>query len=463
MIKLLGRGGMAEVWLAEQKGMRGFTRRVVIKQMLHHLAEDREFVRRFEDEARISALINNQNVVRIEDFGEEAGIPFLVMEYIEGDDLVVLSERAHARAETLPLRLILQIGIDIARGLHAVHHLKDFEGNPLNVVHRDVSPQNIMVDLEGRAKLLDFGVARAATNKVKTRVGILKGKIAYFSPEQSHGEPLDGRSDQFALAVVLWELMTGHRLFLGKSDIETLRRVRRGTVPPLKDSCPEISGGLIECMNKALHSDPLLRFANGDALAAHLERNLSELGGRLEGEALKQVLAPLSSGERSYLPSIPLPFADEDTSFSTISRTALRETGPTGSSESLDEDLSEDVLTRVSQPGFLADFEDKTLLSDRAIKPQVLQALRKLPEPENAQTLDGLRGDSLESIMEQDADHSTAGTPPTGTLNEATLVPEATLAPEYTEHSNMGGPWLSLALIALIAAICATLFLYFRA
>jgi len=151
MIKLLGRGGMAEVWLAEQQGMRGFARRVVIKQMLRHLAEDREFVRRFEDEARIAALMNHNNVVRVEDFGEVDGIPFLVMEFIDGEDLVVLAERAQAQSTKLSMRLVLQIGADIARGLHAVHHLADYEGNPLNVVHRDVSPQNIMLDRDGRA------------------------------------------------------------------------------------------------------------------------------------------------------------------------------------------------------------------------------------------------------------------------------------------------------------------------
>ena len=258
IIKLLGRGGMAEVWLAEQKGIRGFARRVVIKQMLSHLAEDREFVRRFEDEARVAALMKHSNVVRVEDFGEASGVPYLVMEYIEGEDLVVLAERAQERGERLPPRLVLQIGIDIARGLHAVHHLTTYEGAPLNVVHRDVSPQNIMVDLEGHAKLLDFGVARAATNQVKTRVGILKGKIAYFSPEQSRGEPLDGRSDQFALGVVLWECLAQRRLFGGRPDIEVMNAIVQGPRQPpsqvLRDVPPVLDGIVLQALQLRWHA-----------------------------------------------------------------------------------------------------------------------------------------------------------------------------------------------------------------
>ena len=454
MIQLLGRGGMAEVWLAEQKGMRGFARRVVIKQMLRHLAEDREFVRRFEDEARLAALMTHANVVRVEDFGEADGIPFLVMEHIEGEDLVVLAERANQQNTRLPMRLVIQIGVDIARGLHAVHHLVDYDQNPLNVIHRDVSPQNIMLDYDGNAKLLDFGVARAATNKVKTRVGILKGKIAYFSPEQSHGEPLDGRSDQFALGIVLWELLTGHRLFLAQTDVETLRRVRRGTIPPLRDQCPKASDLLVECLNKSLHPQLLSRFADGNAFATHLERCLSELGGRLQGSELATVLEPLRQGKRLYLPSIPLPDAEEETSFSMTSNQGVAADEPNETEADSQTPFLEDNLTVVSQPGFLANFEDEeTLLSSPSIPSLDQSALRAMPDAdmESEHTVEEPNRDSFRTIVKAEVSQ----TRPTETVDELQI------AAEYVEHSSLGGPLLSIILIGTLAALGIVAWMYF--
>jgi len=455
MIKLLGRGGMAEVWLAEQKGMRGFARRVVIKQMLRHLAEDREFVRRFEDEARLAALMNHANVVRVEDFGEVDGIPYLVMEHIEGEDLVVLAERANEQKTKLPIRLILQIGVDIARGLHAVHHLADYEGNPLNVIHRDVSPQNIMLDYDGYAKLLDFGVARAATNKVKTRVGILKGKIAYFSPEQSHGEPLDGRSDQFALGIVLWELLTGHRLFLAATDVETLRRVRRGTIPPLRDECPEASDLLVECLNKSLHPQLLSRFADGNAFATHLERCLAEVGGRLKGTELNNVLEPLREGRRLYLPTIPIPGADEETSFSTRAATGIEPYQPEDTAASDKSPFAEDHLTVVSQPGFLANFDDdETLLSSPSIPSLEQGGLRSIPdsEPSPEPTVEEPNQDAFQTIVQSEPSQ----TRPTETIDELQI------AAEYVENSSLGGPLLSIILVGILAALGLAAWLFYN-
>ena len=455
MIKLLGRGGMAEVWLAEQQGMRGFARRVVIKQMLRHLAEDREFVRRFEDEARLAALMNHANVVRVEDFGEVDGIPFLVMEHIEGEDLVVLAERANEQKTKLPLRLVLQIGVDIARGLHAVHHLTDYEGNPLNVIHRDVSPQNIMLDYDGNAKLLDFGVARAATNKVKTRVGILKGKIAYFSPEQSHGEPLDGRSDQFALGIVLWELLTGHRLFLAPTDVETLRRVRRGTIPSLREQCPEASDRLVECLNQSLHPQLLSRFADGNAFATHLERCLNEVGGRLQGAELNTVLEPLSEGRRAYLPTIPLPDADDETSFSQTAGRGIDPETLTDGARSESTPFAQDGLTVVSQPGFLANFEDdETLLSSPSIRSLEPSALRSIPASETSPEppSEEPNRDELQTVVQSEPSQ----TRPTQTIDELQI------APEYVENSSLGGPLLSMILIVTLAGLGLAAWLFFN-
>jgi hypothetical protein len=278
-------------------------------------------------------------------------------------------------------------------------------------------------------------------------VGILKGKIAYFSPEQSHGEPLDGRSDQFALAVVLWELLSGHRLFLGNTDIETLRRVRRGTIPSIADQCPELSDDLVGCFFKALHSDPLNRFADGNALAASLERCLAELGGRLEDAELRAVLDPLQEGERKYLPSIPLPFAEEDTSFSTVTATKVESTDARGRRSEAKGETQEDAPTVVSSPGFLADFEDEdTLLGEPSINLAQFSALRDLREDDNSTTLDGFRGNPKPDSLDAESSHW----PETA---QAQNVEPSILSPEYTDHANMGGAWLSLLLIGIFVLV----------
>ncbi len=199
LIEPLGQGGMAEVFLAEQSGPRGFVRQVVLKRMRAHLTKDKSFVLNFEDEARLAALLQHPNIVRTEDFGEHDGQLFMVLEHVHGDDLSCLARVTHGADQALPLNLVLQVGVDIADALEHAHKQVDSSGNPLQVVHRDVSPQNIMVTDKGQGKLLDFGIARASINQEQTKAKEVKGKIAYFSPEQARGGDLDGRCDQFAL------------------------------------------------------------------------------------------------------------------------------------------------------------------------------------------------------------------------------------------------------------------------
>ena len=430
MTKLLGHGGMAEVWLAQQRGMSGFSRPVVIKKMLKGFCEDNEFVRRFEDEARVAALINHPNVVRVEDFGEEQGVPYLVMEFIEGRDLAVASEQVNGLGRRLPQRLVIQIGVDIARGLHEVHGQHDLSGRHLGIVHRDVSPQNIMLDRDGRSRLLDFGVARAATNRVKTQVGILKGKIAYFSPEQSRGDTLDGASDQYALGVVLFELLTGHRLFLDRSDLSTLRRVRRAIVPDLRDYCDPIGDDLVEVMGQVLHREKDQRFADCGAMAAHLERCLDRMGGRIEGEELSQLLDELDAATAKSLPSCPLPdISDERTqvSLSGIRKIASRDPG--------------EALTVVSQPGFLAEFAEESTATSEEVE---FETLRDLPD--------------IEGTLEEDEPVRRIHVPEPQFTGAEVLAP--VLAPEYTQNSSFGGPKFTLLLVIGIGLVAGLLFTF---
>lgn len=230
LLKKLASGGMGQVFLA-RTGQEGFEKLVVLKRILPHLVEDEEFFTMFQDEAKITMRLNHPNIAQIFEFGEERGIHYLVMEYIAGEDVRRLSKRVAAAGQNLPLGIILRMMADAAAGLDYAHKSKDSKGVPLNLVHRDVSPQNVLVGFDGAVKLIDFGVAKAAGRAQHTATGILKGKFPYMSPEQAEGLEIDARSDIFALGIVLWELLTNKRLFKGDTDVMTQRLVKLCQVP----------------------------------------------------------------------------------------------------------------------------------------------------------------------------------------------------------------------------------------
>jgi predicted ATPase/serine/threonine protein kinase len=298
LIERLGAGGMAEVFLAEQAGPRGFARRAVIKRIHAHMADDPVFIGSFEDEARLAAQLQHPNIVRTEDFGEHDGQLYLVLEYVEGVELATLARSLHVAGQALPLRLVVQIGIDIADALHFAHHLCDPSGTPLNIVHRDVSPQNIMLTRTGQGKLLDFGIARAASNRETTEAGKVKGKTAYFSPEQAYAKELDGRTDQFALAIVLYELLARKRLFLGKDLLATLQRVSRCEVPTLCDLHPEVSKELDLVLARALARKRTDRYEDCAAFSEALSSCLAPLGGRWNSSEFARWQATLPEVEK---------------------------------------------------------------------------------------------------------------------------------------------------------------------
>lgn len=299
IIEKLGQGGMAEVFLARQRGPRGFVRQAVLKRIHTHLADDPVMIQRFHDEARLAGLFNHPNIVRLEDFGEAEGRPYLVLEHIDGDDIQGICRRALAAGVGLPLRLTFQIVADIARALEYAHQLKDDEGRHLQVIHRDVSPDNIVLTQQGQAKLLDFGIARASTNQHKTVAGAMKGKVSYFSPEQMRGVDVSPRSDQFSLGVVLWETLTRVRLFERHDDLETLKAVRRCWVPAVTRLNRGVPTGVANALARCVAKDPRYRFEHCGELAEILERSISEAGGRLEGEDLKRWLSTLPEKGRA--------------------------------------------------------------------------------------------------------------------------------------------------------------------
>ena len=248
--KRLARGGMAEVFLARQRGPEGFDRRVAVKRILPHLAETADFVRMFLSEARLAARLSHPNIVHIYELGQVDGDFFIAMEYVDGIHAGQLI--AHAEREPLPPELVARLGADAAAALAYAHRLEDADGSPLALVHRDVSPHNLMVSFDGVTKLVDFGIAKAAIKADETRPGVVKGKYAYMSPEQTVGRPLDGRSDVFSLGVVLWELLAARTIVDRGDVVEAMKVIRDGRWQPIEQAAPRTPPALAKAVGWAL-------------------------------------------------------------------------------------------------------------------------------------------------------------------------------------------------------------------
>jgi eukaryotic-like serine/threonine-protein kinase len=266
----LAEGGMAEIYLAASTGPEGFEKEVVIKRVRSFLSGDEGFVQMFIAEARLASLLNHANVVQIFDFDKHEDSYYLAMEYVRGCSLWDLRKRCREKGVVVPPVLVAHIGAQVAAGLHYAHRLKDAEGMPLHLVHRDVTPHNVLLSLDGAVKLTDFGIAKAG-NKL-TQPGMLKGKFAYMSPEQARGEAVDARTDVFALGVVLWEMLTGGRLFDGDSEIAVLRAVQESVIASTARLNPDVPEELDEVVAIALERDPEARYPS----AGELERALAQ-------------------------------------------------------------------------------------------------------------------------------------------------------------------------------------------
>lgn len=268
LIGEIASGGMATVFLARRDGAGGFQRLVAIKRLHPHLAHQQEFVEMFLDEARLAAAIHHPHVVPI--LESENG-SYVVMEFIEGDTLAGLTARALDRGVMLPRAVALRIVLDALAGLHAAHQLKDGEGRLLGLVHRDCTPQNILVGSDGSSRLTDFGVARAASRLTITRSQMVKGKIAYLSPEQATAGELDRRSDLFTMGIVLWEALAGQPLFLTDNESMTITRLLNGPIPSVRQYAPDVSPELEEVCARALQRKASQRYPTAAAMAEALE------------------------------------------------------------------------------------------------------------------------------------------------------------------------------------------------
>jgi serine/threonine-protein kinase len=298
LIAEIGRGGMAEVFLAASTnaGM-AFSKLVVVKKLREHLASEPDFMTMLIDEARIAARLNHPNLVQTLEVDQADGAYFLTMEYLDGQPLHRVLGRARAQ---IPLSLHLTILCDVLAGIDYAHDLKDYDGSPLQIVHRDVTPHNCFVTYEGQVKVVDFGIAKAVGRSSETRHGVVKGKTAYMAPEQACGQALDRRVDVFAVGVMLYEAAIGQRMWKGISETDIVKRLVTGQIPSSpKAMIPTIDDELDAICQKALMLQPALRYQTARELEQDLEAYLAARGGRTPAREVGQFVAQVFADKRA--------------------------------------------------------------------------------------------------------------------------------------------------------------------
>jgi len=272
IIEKIASGGMADVYKARRSGVEGFQKILAIKKILPHLADNEEFITMFADEAKLAAHLSHPNIVHIHDLGKiDAGGYFIAMELVDGRDLRAILQTAREVSTPMPVPLAIYVASKVASALDYAHRRRDANSQELSIVHRDVSPQNILISYEGDIKLCDFGIAKAVSKASTTQSGALKGKVQYMSPEQAWGRPIDRRSDIFSLGSVLFEILTGEKLFRGDSDLNLLEKVRAADVPAASSLNPEVPKSLDTILAKTLAREPDDRYANASELLRDLE------------------------------------------------------------------------------------------------------------------------------------------------------------------------------------------------
>lgn len=280
-------GGMAELFKARQRGVHNFEKIVAIKRILPHLSDNDEFVRMFIDEAKLAAQLTHPNIVQIFDLGKAGGFYYIAMEFVDGRDLRSLLRKVREYRMPFPEPVAAFVAMKVAGALDYAHRKKGMNDKELKLVHRDISPQNILISTEGAVKLVDFGIAKAATKSTQTMAGALKGKLLYMSPEQALGQPLDSRSDIYSLGLVLFELLTGERCFQADSELGVLEKVRLGKVQDVRSVNPAVSADMAGLLERALQKDVERRYPS----ARFLERDLKGFLGRLANDPSEHEVA----------------------------------------------------------------------------------------------------------------------------------------------------------------------------
>jgi len=274
LVAELARGGMGVVYLAAAQGPGGFSKLLVVKELRPELTQDESYVSMFLDEARLAAQLTHRNIVQTIEVGSEGSRHYMVMEFLDGRSLHRIARRFADRG-TFPVGAHLRVIAEALLGLHYAHQLRGFDGEPLGIVHRDVSPLNVLVTFDGQVKVIDFGIAKSVESTHETKTGVLKGRVAYMAPEQAWGQPVDCRADVYAAGVMIWEAVTGKRLWEGKNDVEILAKLLREGAPRLREALPHVPAELDALCARAMSRDPADRQPSASALLDELETHLA--------------------------------------------------------------------------------------------------------------------------------------------------------------------------------------------
>ncbi|MHB1844227.1 MAG: protein kinase domain-containing protein [Deltaproteobacteria bacterium] len=499
--ELLGKiaeGGMAEVFLARQSGPMGFSKLVVIKKILPQLAVDEKFVRMFLDEARLAAVVNHPNVVSIYELAadEDDESVYMAMEYIDGVTLKRLGETLLARKEQLPVPLALRVLSDACAGLDFAHNLKSSSGEPLRLVHRDVSPENLLITFSGQVKVVDFGIAKAAMSQERTRSGEFKGKFSYTSPEHARGQPLDRRADVWALGIILYWILAGRRPFRAEKPLELLRKIIQDDPRPLREYVPDVPEPLEGVVRRALAKKPDDRFQSAralqdsiegwirssgqDASSARLSDYMNELFPEESDEQrvrLRQIVSgeaqsPFDVGRRMRTPTgqrgpTPLPAADGEITHSDATSqgepTAPTIPGPVAPPSAVPARRGTDFHIEVATAEFRRPVplaaeagEDTSKATGQDASPKVAASP---PAPDAARLpTEALFDDSDDFASAQTKLNHSVAPPfrPSG-LSEASEASTLSGVDEAPAKRRRTGLWLGLATGAVVSGVAATL------
>lgn len=299
LIASLGHGGMADVYLAAVSGPAGINKLQVIKRLRRESAGDPERVAMFLDEARLAARVSHPNVVQTFEVGAAEGAYFIAMEWLEGAPLNRIMNRA--RTSPAPPGALLRILADVLAGLHHAHELCDYDGTPLNVVHRDASPHNVIVTYEGHTKLLDFGIAMSDVRAADPRHGAVQGKVQYMAPEQARAKELDRRADIFVMGIVLWEMLAGRKMWQRGSDMEVLHKLATGDLPKLEETAKNVPSELLKITNRALAMEPRDRYATAAEMRADILGYLDAKGIHVGPEEIGQYVTDQYADKRAEI------------------------------------------------------------------------------------------------------------------------------------------------------------------
>lgn len=338
LLEKIATGGMAEIYLAKAPGAENVSKFLAIKRILPQYSQNHEFIEMFKEEAKIAIHLAHSNVVSIHEFGEQSGLFYIAMQYVDGKNLRQALNRFKKEKKYFTLAQVVYLIKEAAKGLDHAHRCVDgTTGAPLNITHRDISPQNIMLSYEGEVRIIDFGIAKAESKIESTRAGTLKGKFGYMSPEQAEGYEVDFRTDIFSLGIVLWELLAQDRLFVSNNEINTLKKIRECHIPSLRKLDPNIPQELERITNKALARDRTLRYQSSEELAQDLQIFLNKHYPEFTSRDLAQNLKGVFSDERDETrkkmieyAKVQFPALDEKTEYVSESTNTITETDRTG-------------------------------------------------------------------------------------------------------------------------------------